>query len=162
MQDLVRQLMTFYPQIYFACHTRHVRDPRSNTVLSAHQASVLDHLDEIEPTNLRTLAGHMGVTASTMSITINRLVRQKYVVRKRAMQDARQVNLLLTPAGVRIKSEKSVLDPALVGALLEQLGADERKQALHGLGLLAQAAHKSMQNRRTRVKIKRSYKRSYI
>ena len=157
MQDLVRQLMTFYPQIYFACHTRHVRDPRSNTVLSAHQASVLDHLDEIEPTNLRTLAGHMGVTASTMSITINRLVRQRYVVRKRAMQDARQVNLLLTPAGVRIKSEKSVLDPALVGALLEQLGADERKQALHGLGLLAQAAHKAMQNRRTRAKIKRSY-----
>jgi len=157
MQDLVRQLMTFYPQIYFACHTRHVRDPRSNTVLSAHQASVLDHLDEIEPTNLRTLAGHMGVTASTMSITINRLVRQKYVVRKRAMQDARQVNLLLTPAGVRIKSEKSVLDPALVGALLEQLGADERKQALHGLGLFARAAHKDMQNRRTRVKIKRSY-----
>ena len=157
MQDLVRQLMTFYPQIYFACHTRHVRDPRSNTVLSTHQASVLDHLDEIEPTNLRTLAGHMGVTASTMSITINRLVRQKYVVRKRAMQDARQVNLLLTPAGVRIKSEKSVLDPALVGALLEQLGADERKQALHGLGLLARAAHKAMQNRRTRVKIKRSY-----
>jgi len=157
MQDLVRQLMTFYPQIYFACHTRHVHDPRSNTILSAHQASVLDHLDEIEPTNLRTLAGHMGVTASTMSITINRLVRQKYVVRKRAVQDARQVNLLLTPSGVRIKSKKSVLDPALVSALLEQLGADERKLALHGLGLLAQAAHKAMQNRRTRVKIKRSY-----
>jgi DNA-binding MarR family transcriptional regulator len=134
-----------------------VRDPRSNTVLSAHQASVLDHLDEIEPTNLRTLAGHMGVTASTMSITINRLVRQKYVVRQKAVQDARHVNLLLTPAGVRIKSEKSVLDPALVRVLLEQLGADERKQALHGLGLLAQAAHKAMQNRRTRVKMKRSY-----
>ena len=157
MQDLVRQLMTFYPQIYFACHTRHVHDPRSNTILSAHQASVLDHLDEIEPTNLRTLAGHMGVTASTMSITINRLVRQKYVVRKRAVQDARQVNLLLTPSGVRIKSKKSVLDPALVSALLEQLGADERKLALHGLGLLAQAAHKAMQSKKTPVKTKRSY-----
>ena len=157
MQDFVRQLMTFYPQIYFACHTRHVRDPRSNTVLSAHQASVLDHLDAIEPTNLRTLAGHMGVTASTMSITINRLVRQKYVVRKRAVQDARQVHLLLTPAGVRIKSKKSVLDPALVRALLEQLDADERKQALHGLGLLAQAAHRAMQSKKTPVKTKRSY-----
>jgi len=99
----------------------------------------------------------MGVTASTMSITINRLVRQKYVVRKRAVQDARQVNLLLTPAGVHIKSEKSVLDPILVSALLEQLGTNERKQALHGLGLLAQAAHKAMQKRRTRVKMKRSY-----
>src|ERR1700760_3239699 len=145
MQEAVRRLMTFYPQIYFACHTRHVRDSRSNTVLSSHQASVLDHLDEIEPTNLRTLAAHMGVTASTMSITVNRLVRQKYVVRKRATRDARQVDLLLTRSGARIKSEKSVLDPALVRALLEQLDTDERRQALHGLGLLAQAAHKAMQ-----------------
>jgi DNA-binding MarR family transcriptional regulator len=155
MQDSVRQLMTFYPQIYFACHTRHVRDPRSNIVLSAHQASVLDHLDEIEPTNLRTLAAHMGVTASTMSITINRLVRQRYVVRRRATNDARQVRLLLTRAGVRIKSEKSVLDPVLVRSLLEQLGTDERRQALHGLGLLAQAAHRAMEDKITRAKAKR-------
>jgi len=156
MQDSVRQLMTFYPQIYFACHTRHVRDLRSNIVLSAHQASVLDHLDEIEPTNLRTLAAHMGVTPSTMSITINRLVRQRYVVRRRSTNDARQLQLLLTRAGVRIKSEKSVLDPALVKVLLDQLGAFERRQALHGLGLLAQAAHRAMQSKITRAKAKRS------
>ncbi len=92
-----------------------------------------------------------------MSITINRLVKRRYVIRKRATQDARQVNLLLTAAGVRIKSAKSVLDPALVSSLLEQLDHDERKQALHGLGLLAQAAHKAMQNKKTRVKAKRSY-----
>jgi DNA-binding MarR family transcriptional regulator len=149
--------MTFYPQIYFACHTRHVRDRRSNTVLSAHQASVLDHLDEIEPTNLRTLAAHMGVTASTMSIAVNRLVRQRYVLRRRATHDARQVHLLLTRAGVRIKAKKSVLDPALVKSLLEQLSTDERKQALCGLGLLAQAAHKAMQSKNTQAKTKRSY-----
>ena len=158
MQDGVRQLMTFYPQIYFACHTRHVRDPRAHRVLSAHQASVLDHLDEIEATNLRTLAAHMGVTASTMSITINRLVRQKYVVRKRAAHDARQVQLVLTRAGVRIKSEKSVLDPTLVRNLLEQLPPEERRQALHGLGLLAQAAHRAMQRKHPRKRIKGSYR----
>jgi DNA-binding MarR family transcriptional regulator len=157
MQDSVRQLMTFYPQIYFACHTRHVRDRRTNTVLSAHQASVLDHLDEIDPTNLRTLAAHMGVTASTMSITVNRLVRQKYVVSRRAAHDGRQIQLLLTRSGVRIKSEKSVLDPALVKALLEQLEVDECKQALRGLGLLAHAAHKAMQAKNKQTKNKRTY-----
>jgi MarR family transcriptional regulator, organic hydroperoxide resistance regulator len=152
MQDAVRQLMVFYPQIYFACHTRHIRDQRSNTVLSTHQASVLDHLDEVEPTNLRTLAAHMGVTASTMSITVNRLVRQRYVVRRRVAHDARQVHLLLTKAGVRIKSEKSVLDPALVKSLLERLGANERRQALHGLALLAHAAHEAMKNKQAKTK----------
>lgn len=153
----MRQLMTFYPQIYFACHTRHVRDVRSDTVLSAHQASVLDHLDEIEPTNLRTLAAHMGVTASTMSITVNRLVRQRYVVRKRATRDRRQVDLLLTRAGVRIKSKKSALDPTLVRSLLEQLSTDERRHALNGLKLLAQAAQKAAQ-----LKNKGKTKRSYV
>jgi DNA-binding MarR family transcriptional regulator len=149
--------MTYYPQIYFACHTRHVRDPRNNTMLSAHQASVLDHLDEIEPTNLRTLAAHMGVTASTMSITINRLVRQRYVLRKRDTQDARKVQLLLTKAGVRVKSEKSVFDPARVKLLLEQLEIEQRRQALRGLELLAQAAHKAMQIKSKLAGTKRSY-----
>jgi DNA-binding MarR family transcriptional regulator len=157
MQAFVRQLMALYPQIYFACHTRHVRDRRANRLLSAHQASVLDHLDEVEPTNLRTLAAHMGVTASTMCLTINRLVRQGYVARGRAAHDARQVQLLLTRAGVRIKSEKSVLDPALVRKLLKQLPAGERRQALAGLALLAQAAHKAMQRKHLHKDPKRSY-----
>src|SRR5258708_5236059 len=127
MQNLVHQLMMYYPQVYFACHTRHVRDLKNNVTLSAHQASVLDHLDEIEPTNLRTLAAHMGVTPSTMCLTINRLVRQRYVVRKKDDHDARQIRLLLTPAGVRIKSQKSVLDPARVKTVLEQLLPTERR-----------------------------------
>lgn len=148
MQEEVRQLMTFYPQVYFACHTRHVRDSRRNVTLSSHQASVLDHLDEIEPTSLGTLAAHMGVTASTMSITIDRLARQGYVTRKRSAEDGRTVHLRLTRAGVRVKSEKSVLDPARVKNVLEQLTAHEREQALAGLGLLAKASHIAMSNRK--------------
>ena len=148
MQELVRQLMTFYPQVYFACHTRHVRDARRNVTLSAHQASVLDHLDEIEPTSMGTLAAHMGVTASTMSITIDRLAKQGYVTRKRSGEDGRKVHLRLTKAGVRVKSEKSVLDPARVRYVLEQLTAKEREQALAGLGLLAKASHRAMSIRK--------------
>src|SRR6266566_3782665 len=67
--DAARQVMELYPHIYFACHTRHVRDPRTHRVLSAHQASILDPLDEREPRTLLDLARHMGVTASTMVFT---------------------------------------------------------------------------------------------
>ena len=59
-----REVLCLYPRIYFACHTRHVRDPQSGRLLSRHQASVLDHLDEIDPITLNGLARHMGVTAS--------------------------------------------------------------------------------------------------
>ena len=83
-------VMALYPRIYFACHTRHVRDPQSQRLLSRHQASVLDHLDEIEPTTLMELSRHMGVTAGTMSVAIDRLERKGYVVRLRdAPIDAR-------------------------------------------------------------------------
>jgi MarR family transcriptional regulator, organic hydroperoxide resistance regulator len=149
--------MTLYPRVYFACHTRHVADPRRNRVLSAHQASVLDHLDEIEPTGLLTLAAHMGVTASTMSLTVDRLARGGYVVRSRDPKDGRRVNLLLTRAGVRIKSEKSVLDPERVQFVLDQLTPQERKTAIQGLALLARASAEAMQKRQGERKTKKSY-----
>ena len=137
--------MSLYPRIYFACHTRHVVDPRRKRVLSSHQASVLDHLDVIEPTGLLALAAHMGVTASTMSLMIDRLARAGYVIRGRDSKDGRRVNLRLTKAGVRIKSEKSVLDPERVRNMLAQLTAQERKEAIHGLALLARASGQAMQ-----------------
>jgi len=152
----VAQLLTFYPRIYFACHMRHVRDPKRNRTLSSHQASVLDHLDEIEPTGLLALAAHMGVTASTMSLMIDRLARGGYVIRERDSQDGRRVNLRLTKAGGRIKSQQKVLDPERVRTMLDELTAEERKQALHGLGLLARASASAMQKSKP-AKADRSY-----
>jgi len=156
LPDQAAQLMSLYPRIFFACHTRHVRDPKRNVVLSSHQASVLDHLDEIEPTGLLALAAHMGVTASTMSLMIDRLARGGYVIRGRDAQDGRRVNLRLTKAGVRIKSAQSVLDPQRVRTMLAQLTALERKEAIHGLALLARASDQAMQQSGTR-KAARSY-----
>ncbi len=132
--------MSYYPRIYLACHTRHVREKKSGKVLSAHQASILDHLDAKEPTSLLGLAKHLGVTASTMCIHVNRLVRGGYVSRRRDSADARRVNLLLTASGVAMKRASSVLDADLVRSMLHRLSAPERKAALAGLALLARAA----------------------
>ena len=136
--------MAFYPRIYFACHTRHVRDPLTQKVLSRHQASVLDHLDEVEPTTLNDLARHMGVTAGTMSMTIDRLERKGYVVRLRDASDRRRVHLRLTSAGVRVRQASSVLDPGRVEAVVARLSSEERADAVRGLALLARAAQEHM------------------
>jgi DNA-binding MarR family transcriptional regulator len=129
-----------YPRIFFACHTRHRRDPRAKRLLSAHQGSILDHLDDVEPVTLTGLAAHMGVTPSTMSLAMDRLVRRGYVLRKRDSRDLRRVQLRLTPAGVRVKEAQSVLEPARVRGMLEKLGGEERGAAVRGLTLLARAA----------------------
>jgi hypothetical protein len=54
------------------------------------------------------------------------------------------VELRLTADGVRVRDDKSVLDPALVQQMLSELTAAERREAIQGLALLAQAAMASM------------------
>jgi MarR family transcriptional regulator, organic hydroperoxide resistance regulator len=139
-QAEVETVLRCYPQIYFACHRRHVRDEKTNAQLSSHQASVLDHLDDVEGTSLLALARHMGVTASTMSLMVDRLERGGYVRRERSPQDKRRVDLRLTPAGTGIKKQQKVLEPELIAAMLGRLDAVKRRQALQGLELLAEAA----------------------
>ena len=145
-QAEIETVLRCYPQIYFACHRRHVRDQSTQTVLSAHQASILDHLDDVACTPLFDLARHMGVTASTMSLTVDRLVRDGYVRRERSTEDRRRVDRRLTAAGLRIKKQQKVLEPELVGAVLARLGERRRRQALHGLELLAAASREMIES----------------
>src|SRR5512132_1467034 len=138
--DAARSVLALYPRIYFACHTRHVRDAETRRLLSRHQASILDHLDELDPTTVNDLARHMGVTPGTMSLAVDRLERQGYVTRARDAADRRRVHVRLTSAGVRVRDSASVLDPPRVEALVSRLTDDERAIAVRGLALLAEAA----------------------
>jgi DNA-binding MarR family transcriptional regulator len=134
------QLLEDYPRIFHACHRQHVHDPVTGARLSAKQASILDHLDTVAPTTLTDLAAHLGVTAGTMSVAVDRLVTEGYVHRAWDDRDGRRVQLRLTQAGDRIRMANSVLDPARVEALLAQLAAPDLEPALAGLALLARAA----------------------
>jgi DNA-binding MarR family transcriptional regulator len=140
----VADVLDAYPRIYFACHTRHVRDPQTGADVSAHQASILDHLDEVDPMSMSDLAGHMGVTVATMSLAIDRLEAKGYVRRSRDADDGRRVLLRVTPDGLRLREAKSVLDPVRVEAVLAQLSAADRQAALKGLKLLATASSAHM------------------
>jgi DNA-binding MarR family transcriptional regulator len=143
----VAAVFRHYPRIFLSCHRQHVRDPKSGTLLSRNQASILDHLDSVHATTVSDLAKHMGVTASTMSIAVDRLVKLGYVVRELDEADRRRVRLRLTDAGVRVCAESSVLEPDLVGDMLDQLTPAERREALKGLSLLARAAMAAQHNR---------------
>jgi MarR family transcriptional regulator, organic hydroperoxide resistance regulator len=133
-------VMSAYPRIWFACHRRHVRDPDSGTLLSSHQASILDHLDTVEATSLTALAHHLGVTPGTMSVAVDRLQKHGYVTRAWDEHDRRRVQLRLTDAGARVRSANSALDPSRVEALLGCLTPEEQRTAVSGLRLLARGA----------------------
>lgn len=141
-------LLDFYPKIYFACHTRHVVDTGNDEVkLTANQVSILDHLDSEEPVTLYDLAMHMGVTPSTMSVAVDRLVKLKYIDKTKDKKDGRKTNLTLTRGGDSIKKSKSVLDPRLVENILARLAPKEIEQAMDGLRLLAHAAEMEMKSK---------------
>ena len=147
-----RQLLELYPRIYFACHMRHIRDPKTRRMLSAHQASILDHLDEREPVTLLDLARHMGVTPSTMSLHVERLVRRGYVLRERDKRDARRLRLRISASGARIREANSVLDPERVRAMLSRLSAPERAEGVRGLEILAKAANQQVEEKTRRAR----------
>ena len=136
----VGQVLRDYPRIYFACHRRHTRDAVTGDLVSLRHVQILDHLDETESLSLGELADHLGVTASTTSIAIDRLAKRGYVSRIPDSVDRRRVHLRLTPAGARVCAAHSVLDPQLVDTMIAALPENERQRALDGLELLARAA----------------------
>ena len=129
-----------YPRIHFACQAREVRDTSSGAALSAHQARILGHLDAYDPVMVTELAEYMGVTASTMSLNLKRLEEAGFVFRARDPDDRRVMNVRLTSTGERVRDTTGMLDTERVDALLRGMRPEDRRRAVEGLALLADAA----------------------
>lgn len=136
----IRRLLVAYPAIYLLCHRRHIRDDENGAVVTAHQASILDHLDTQKPTTLSELAEHLGIGRSAMSIQVSRLVRRGYIRRRTIRLGGRTADLILTAAGNRVKNQNTVLDPDLVRSLFASMPKAELESALQGLEGLAKYA----------------------
>lgn len=150
LSHYMQRLFRDYPKIYLACHRRHLRDDENGRVLTAHMASILDHLDPQHSRTISEIARHLSVTESTMSLHITRLERLGYVRRLRDDRDGRRIGVRLTPTGTRAREQNSVLDPDLALQMLSLLTRDEQEAALRGLELLGNAAEVLMEKRRLR------------
>ena len=146
MTDAVRRIQRAYPQLYLACHVDHVR--RKTHGLSERDAALLAHLDQVSPVSAGGLAKHLGVGASTITEAIDRLEDEGLVERTRR---GRKVELRITPAGIALMQQSSVLDTERVTALLEAVPAAKRADAVRGIELLADAARRLMTGSRRRA-----------
>src|SRR5205085_2137617 len=138
--DDIFEVQRLYPQIYVACHTDHVRAASTEWRISSQDASILVHLDRESGLSPRQLAAHLGVAPSTLSAAIARLSELGYLTSQPDETDRRQRELRLTARGAEAISSTSVLNAERVRALLDKLAPDDRKAAVRGLTLLAQAA----------------------
>jgi len=140
--DDVYEVQRLYPQIFVACHTEHVRAISTRWRVSSQDASILVHLDREFGLSPRALAQHLGVAPSTLSAALARLSKLGYMTNKPSEKDRRKRELRLTSLGAEAISATSVLDADRVRAMLKKLNPEERKKALRGLALLAEAARK--------------------
>ena len=137
----VDTVLRCYPQIYFACHKRHVRDEqtavrseRSSGERSRSSGRCTGHV------SLRSCPPHgchrVHDVAHHRPLAAHRL---RHFARAARWTGAAST-FCLTPAGVRIKKQQKVLEPELVAAVLAHLDERKRRQALRGLELLAEAS----------------------
>jgi MarR family transcriptional regulator, organic hydroperoxide resistance regulator len=140
LKGAVHRLMESYPQIYLACHRRHIRDDESGRVLTMQQSTLLQHLHPERVRSLRSLSEHLGLTSSTVSIAVSRLAEWGYVRREKSQQDKREVQLTLTSAGARVQQATTVLDPVAVSGFLKLMPPAEVERAISGIESLAQYA----------------------
>ena len=136
----VYEVQRLYPQIYVACHTNHVRAVSTKWRISSQDASILVHLDRESGLGPRALANHLGVKPSTLSAAVSRLARLGYLAVTANDKDRRKHEIRLTLRGAEAIASTSVLDAKRVLEMLGKLQPEERKAALRGLRLLAEAA----------------------
>jgi DNA-binding MarR family transcriptional regulator len=145
----VTQVQFAYPQIYYACHTRHDRR-RSNAVhLSARDAQILVHLDVDVARPVSSLAFHMDLAASTVSEALTRLETLGFVHKAANSSDKRQVGVRLTAKGVAAVRDGSVLESDRLRRVLARMSPSDRRAVVSGLARLARACGPVIRTKRS-------------
>lgn len=140
MTDL-QSLAEAVQRLHRACRPRFARDPEGEAGrVSSHQGRILAFLDGDDPAMVGELAEYLGVTASTMSVTLKRMEGAGLVRRDRDPLDRRVTNVRLTPAGVRARDARRDVDPDRLDRLLTLVDPDHRGDVARVLLALGRAA----------------------
>ena len=112
---------------------------RRAPLLSVPQFRVLTYLNRVPGAPLASVAEHLGVTRSTASAIVDRLVRRKLVNRTEDPQERRCVVLTLTAAGAQHLQQAREAACADIAKVLAGLSAADLLRVTAGLALLGGA-----------------------
>ena len=144
IQHAIERIQFCYPQVYYACHTRHVRARSSASHLSTRDSEILVHLDRKTPLTLTELASHMDLSRSTLSEAVSKLETYGYVAKApRDRRDRRQIGIVLTKKGVDAVRQASVLEARRLRGVLAHLSAADLSAVIGGLETFALACRQA-------------------
>jgi DNA-binding MarR family transcriptional regulator len=95
--------------------------------LTFHEAHTIESVGDHPGRTLSDLAGHLGVTTSTVSTMIEKLVKRGFVKRRRGTSDRRVVALYLTGKGERVYAAHRDLHRQVGEKLLALMDEDEKR-----------------------------------
>jgi DNA-binding MarR family transcriptional regulator len=101
--------------------------------LSGAQLFVLQTLAETSGMSVNELATRTYTHQSSVSVVVKKLVKRKLVRARRARQDARRLELALTPAGVKVVGRAPHPAQAKLIAGLNGLSGPERARLARGI-----------------------------
>jgi DNA-binding MarR family transcriptional regulator len=116
-------------------HALHVasRETERRLGVTGAQLFVLTQLRSTPSLSINALAERTMTHQSTVSVVVRRLVRRKLVKKVRAQDDARRVELTLTPTGIALlRRAPEVLQVRLANAI-GALGVADRRSLARGL-----------------------------
>ena len=142
IERIMQIIQVAYPQVYFACHTRHQRKRTSVHRLSSRDSAILAHLDASTAMKPAQLATHLSIARSTLSEALKRLTTLGYTRQTTRTPVAGQrggVGVLLTPKGLTAIRDTSVLEAPRLRALLDTLTTTELRAVARGMSALTNA-----------------------
>jgi DNA-binding MarR family transcriptional regulator len=111
--------------------------------LTVSQSATLQVLRAEGPLRLAALGQRLGITPSTLTRNLDRLLDARLVARETDPEDARAASVLLTRAGRQAVEEVERREEAFARSVLERLPAERRDAALGGLSDLLLAVHEA-------------------
>jgi DNA-binding MarR family transcriptional regulator len=111
--------------------------------LTVAQSAALEALRAEGPLRLAALGRRLGITPSTLTRNLDRLLEARLVSRETDPEDARAARILLTPAGRKAADEVARHEEAFAQGILERLPAERRQRALTGLSDLLLAVREA-------------------
>lgn len=101
-----------------------------NSGLSPQQNHTIEIVGSDSPIRMKPLAQKLSVTMGTLSVMINRLEKEGYVIREKDPKDKRGFNILLTEKGRIVYEEHHAYHQKLVEDIICLLEPGEVKQFL--------------------------------
>jgi len=115
------------------------RKEKARLKMTVPQCYTLVSLKNGLPVNMNELSKRVGISVSTTTRNVDRLVKGGYLERIRSKVDRRSVLIKLTPQGQRIVKDLQEREKDFANKVLRKIPVNKRRQVIESMNILVKA-----------------------